>query len=101
MSHLDAVMDIGTAILIIGFAALVAAFCLLVIGLVFSEVMNSEIPPGVSNHGKLHLLHCWMVGIAVGVSVCMRLVDLLRNSPNVEYIMLYIMYTLYNIRIII
>lgn len=62
-------MDIGTAILIIGFAALAAAFCLLVIGLVFSEVMNSEIPPGVSNRGKLHLLHCCVVGIAVGVSV--------------------------------
>lgn len=71
MSHLDAVMDIGTAILIIGLAALVAAFCLLVIGLVFSEVMNSEIPPGVSNSGKLHLVHCWTVGIAVVVSVCM------------------------------
>lgn len=68
-------MDIGTAILIIGFAALAAAFCLLVIGLVFSEAMNSEIPPGVGNRGKLHFVHCWTMGIAVVVSVCMQLAE--------------------------
>ncbi|KAF4093882.1 hypothetical protein AMELA_G00006930 [Ameiurus melas] len=66
-------MDIGTAILIIGFAALAAGFCLLVIGLVFSEAMNSEIPPGVGNRRKLHFVHCWTVGIAVVGRILERL----------------------------
>ncbi|KAL7843406.1 hypothetical protein AOLI_G00249180 [Acnodon oligacanthus] len=58
-------MDTATAILIIGFAALAAAFCLLFIGLVYAEAMNSEIPPGITNRGKLHALHCTLVGVAV------------------------------------
>ncbi len=62
-------MDIGTAILIIGFAALVAAFILLVIGLLYSEMMNSEIPRGVANSGKLHMVHGLFVGIAIVVSI--------------------------------
>ncbi|KAG7318901.1 hypothetical protein KOW79_017375 [Hemibagrus wyckioides] len=66
-------MDIGTAILIIGVAALVAAFCLLAIGLVFSELMNSKIPPGISHPGKLHFLHCFIVGIAVVGRILERL----------------------------
>lgn len=63
-------MDIGSAILIIGFAALVAAFLLLVIGLVYSELMNSDIPRGVANSGKLHMVHGLFVGIAIVVSIC-------------------------------
>lgn len=63
-------MDIGSAILIIGFAALVAAFLLLVIGLVYSELMNSDIPRGVTNSGKLHTVHGLFVGIAIVVSTC-------------------------------
>lgn len=66
-------MDIATAILIIGFAALAAAFCLLVIGLAFSEAMNSEIPPGVSNRGKLQFVHCWAMGIGVVGRILERL----------------------------
>ena len=62
-------MDIGSAILIIGFAALVAAFLLLVIGLVYSELMNSDIPRGVANSGKLHMVHGLFVGIAIVVSI--------------------------------
>lgn len=62
-------MDIGWAILIIGFAALVAAFLLLVIGLVYSELMNSDIPRGVANSGKLHMVHGLFVGIAIVVSI--------------------------------
>ncbi|XP_053340385.1 arylacetamide deacetylase-like 4 [Clarias gariepinus] len=73
MLHFGAVMYIGTAILIIGFAALAAAFCLLVIGLVFSELMNAEIPPGLSNGARLHLVHCFMVGIAVVGRILERL----------------------------
>lgn len=61
-------MDIGSAILIIGFAALVAAFLLLVIGLVYSELMNSDIPRGIASGGKLHMVHGLFVGIAIVVS---------------------------------
>ncbi|XP_066528739.1 arylacetamide deacetylase-like 4 [Hoplias malabaricus] len=66
-------MEIVTAILIIGFAALAAAFCLLLIGLVYSEAMNSEIPPGVSNSRKLHAVHCGIVGTAVVGRILERL----------------------------
>lgn len=62
-------MDIGTAILIMGFAALFAAFLLLVIGLVYSELMNSDIPRGVANSGKLRMIHGLFVGIAIVVSI--------------------------------
>lgn len=62
-------MDIGWAIFIIGFAALVAAFFLLVIGLVYSELMNSDIPRGVPNSGRLHMVHGLFVGIAIVVSI--------------------------------
>ncbi|XP_072308974.1 arylacetamide deacetylase-like 4 [Eucyclogobius newberryi] len=66
-------MDIGSAILIIGCAALIAAFLLLVIGLVYSELMNSHIPPGVENTGKLHALHCLFVGMAIVGRILHRL----------------------------
>ncbi|XP_054473727.1 arylacetamide deacetylase-like 4 [Anoplopoma fimbria] len=66
-------MDIGTAILIIGFAALVAAFLLLVIGLVYSELMNSDIPRGVANRWKLHMVHGLFVGIAIVGRILHRL----------------------------
>lgn len=42
----DNTLDIGSAILINGFPALVAVSLLLVIGLVYSELMNSDIPHG-------------------------------------------------------
>ncbi|XP_047439573.1 arylacetamide deacetylase-like 4 [Mugil cephalus] len=66
-------MDIGSAILIIGFAALVAAFLLLVIGLVYSELMNSDIPRGVANSGKLHMVHGLFVGMAIVGRILYRL----------------------------
>ncbi|KAK7913427.1 hypothetical protein WMY93_013638 [Mugilogobius chulae] len=66
-------MDIGCAILIIGCAALVAAFLLLVIGLVYSELMNSHIPPGVENTGKLHTVHSLFVGTAIVGRILHRL----------------------------
>lgn len=77
-------MDIGSAILIIGFAALVAAFLLLVIGLVYSELMNSDIPHGVENRGKLHMVHGLFVGIAIVVS-CATSIKLLF----IIYVFLY------------
>uniref|UniRef100_A0A3Q1H3X4 Alpha/beta hydrolase fold-3 domain-containing protein n=1 Tax=Anabas testudineus TaxID=64144 RepID=A0A3Q1H3X4_ANATE len=66
-------MDISSAILIIGFAALVAAFLLLVIGLVYSELMNSDIPREVTNSGKLHIVHGLFVGIAIVGRILHRL----------------------------
>nr|XP_019952483.1 PREDICTED: arylacetamide deacetylase-like 4 isoform X1 [Paralichthys olivaceus] len=66
-------MDISSAILIIGFAALVAAFLLLVIGLVYAELMNSDIPRGVANSGKLHIVHGLFVGIAIVGRILHRL----------------------------
>uniref|UniRef100_A0A8C8H2V2 Arylacetamide deacetylase-like 4 n=1 Tax=Oncorhynchus tshawytscha TaxID=74940 RepID=A0A8C8H2V2_ONCTS len=45
-------MDIITAILIIGFA-----------------LMNSDIPQGVANRGKLHVVHGMFVGIAIVVCI--------------------------------
>ncbi|XP_036386196.1 LOW QUALITY PROTEIN: arylacetamide deacetylase-like 4 [Megalops cyprinoides] len=58
-------MAIGLAILIIGFAAVFAAFLLLIIGLIYAELMNSEIPSGVTNRSKLHVVHILFVGIAI------------------------------------
>uniref|UniRef100_A0A8D3B790 Arylacetamide deacetylase-like 4 n=2 Tax=Scophthalmus maximus TaxID=52904 RepID=A0A8D3B790_SCOMX len=66
-------MDIGSAILIIGLAALAAAFLLLVIGLVYSELMNSDVPRGVANSSKLHMVHGLFVGIAIVGRILHRL----------------------------
>ncbi|KAM6979448.1 arylacetamide deacetylase-like 4 [Aplochiton taeniatus] len=74
-------MDIGTAILIIGLAALFAAFLLLVIGLVYSELMNSDIPPGVANRRKLHVVH----GLFVGIAIVGRILERLGLCPQVSF----------------
>ncbi|KAK0135311.1 Arylacetamide deacetylase-like 3 [Merluccius polli] len=66
-------MDIGWAILIIGFAAIFAALLLLVNGIIYSEMMNSEIPRGLGNRGKLHAVHGLLVGVAVVGRVLERL----------------------------
>ncbi|XP_051528866.1 arylacetamide deacetylase-like 4 [Myxocyprinus asiaticus] len=58
-------MDTGTAIVITGIAAFIAVFCLLLVGLVYFELRNSDIPLRVANPRKLHLVHCVYVGIAV------------------------------------
>ncbi|TNN59549.1 Arylacetamide deacetylase-like 4 [Liparis tanakae] len=75
-------MDIGTAILIIGFAALFAAFLLLVIGLVYSELMNSDIPRGVANSGKLRVVHGLFVGIAIVQLIKIRDISDKNSSRN-------------------
>ncbi|XP_045885280.1 arylacetamide deacetylase-like 4 [Micropterus dolomieu] len=75
-------MDISSAILIIGFAALVAAFLLLVIGLVHSELMNSDIPHGVRNSGKLHMVH----GLFVGIAIVGRILHRLSICHQVSFI---------------
>ncbi|XP_056130359.1 arylacetamide deacetylase-like 4 [Lampris incognitus] len=74
-------MDISTAILIIGFAALFAAFLLLVIGLVYSELMNSDVPRGVANSGKLHIVH----GLFVGVAVVGRILERLGICHQIRF----------------
>ncbi|CAB1314889.1 unnamed protein product [Coregonus sp. 'balchen'] len=74
-------MDISAAILIIGFAAVIAAFLLLVIGLVYSEMMNSDIPQGVANRGKLHVVH----GLFVGIAIVGRILDRLGLCHQVRF----------------
>ncbi|KAJ8259126.1 hypothetical protein COCON_G00181380 [Conger conger] len=66
-------MGVGLAILIMGFAALFAAFLLLLIGLVYAELMNSEIPRGVTGRWKLHAIHILFVGVAVVGRILERL----------------------------
>ncbi|CAM4731972.1 unnamed protein product [Leuciscus chuanchicus] len=66
-------MYTATAILIIVFAAFFAAFCLLVAVLVYFELRNANIPPGVANPGKLHAIHCTYVGINVVGQILERL----------------------------
>ncbi|KAM3621286.1 uncharacterized protein V6R79_008851 [Siganus canaliculatus] len=75
-------MDIGWTILIIGFAALVAAFLLLVIGLVYAEMMNSEIPRGVANSGKLHMVH----GLFIGMAIVGRILHRLNVCHQVNFL---------------
>lgn len=82
-------MDIGSAILIIGFAALVAAFLLLVIGLVYSELMNSDIPREVTNSRKLHMVHGLFVGIAIVVSIY-RIYEGVNAYYSVSCVLLYL-----------
>ncbi|NP_001166113.1 arylacetamide deacetylase-like 4 [Danio rerio] len=52
-------MNTATAILISAFAALFAAFCLLV----YFELRNVNIPPGVDSPAKLRVIHCTYMGI--------------------------------------
>ncbi|KAL4622520.1 arylacetamide deacetylase-like 3 isoform X1 [Arapaima gigas] len=66
-------MDLGVAILLIGFAAVFAAFLLLIIGLIYAEFMNSDIPPEVRYRGKLHLVHITLMGIAMVGQIMDRL----------------------------
>ncbi|XP_010879956.1 arylacetamide deacetylase-like 4 [Esox lucius] len=74
-------MDISTAILIIGFAAVIAAFLLLVVGLVYSELMYSDIPQGVANRRKLHIVH----GLFVGIAIVGRILDRLGLCHQVRF----------------
>lgn len=66
--NVEAAMHTGIAILLSVFAAFFAAFCLLVVAPVYLELRNLNIPPGVANPGKLHMIHCVYVGISVVVS---------------------------------
>lgn len=61
-------MDIGIAIFIIGLGTLAAALCLLLIGVVYAELMDCDVPPEVEGAAKLHMVHCLLIGVAVIVS---------------------------------
>ncbi|KAL2090472.1 hypothetical protein ACEWY4_012735 [Coilia grayii] len=58
-------MGIWMAVFILGLGALAAALCLLVIGVVYAELMDCEVPAGVCGRAKLHMVHCLLVGVAV------------------------------------
>ncbi|XP_065097242.1 arylacetamide deacetylase-like 4 isoform X1 [Paramisgurnus dabryanus] len=58
-------MYIESVAMIISFAALIASLCLLFASLVYFELKKSNIPPGVDSPGKLHVVYCVFVGIAI------------------------------------
>ncbi|XP_072282378.1 arylacetamide deacetylase-like 4 [Pyxicephalus adspersus] len=58
-------MGLGLAILAICFIVVIALCILLVVGIIYFEFSNSDIPPGVADPGKLRTIHCFYVGIAV------------------------------------
>uniref|UniRef100_A0A3Q1B9S5 Alpha/beta hydrolase fold-3 domain-containing protein n=1 Tax=Amphiprion ocellaris TaxID=80972 RepID=A0A3Q1B9S5_AMPOC len=58
------------------------AFFLLVTGLVYSELMNSDIPRGVANSGKLHMVH----GLFVGMAIVGRILHRLGICHQVSFI---------------
>nr|XP_020476700.1 arylacetamide deacetylase-like 4 isoform X3 [Monopterus albus] len=64
----------------------VPAFLLLVIGLVYSELMNSDIPRGVTNRRKLHLVH----GLSVGIAVVGRILHRMGICHQVSFIRWFI-----------
>ncbi|XP_043108599.1 arylacetamide deacetylase-like 4 [Puntigrus tetrazona] len=65
MQYAEPAMHNEITILLIVFSALFAAFCLLVVAPVYLELRNVNIPPGVANPWKLHMIHCVYVGISV------------------------------------
>jgi len=84
LQHFQVAMYSAIAILIIVFAALFAVFGLLVVVLVYFELRNTNIPPGVANPGKLRVIHCTYVGINIVVSVhavCVAFADSNHVSP--------------------
>ncbi|XP_018408176.1 PREDICTED: arylacetamide deacetylase-like 4 [Nanorana parkeri] len=58
-------MGLGLAILAIFVIIAIALCILLLVGIIYFEFSNSNIPAGVANPGKLRTIHCIYVGIAV------------------------------------
>lgn len=56
------------AFLLLILAAIIAVAILLVVGSIYFDATNSEIPPGVEQPVKLRVLHATMIGSAVLVS---------------------------------
>lgn len=61
-------MGLAVALLGILVVIFIALGFLLVAGIIYFEFSNSDVPAGIANPGKLRIIHCIMVGIAVVVS---------------------------------
>ncbi|KAM5140378.1 uncharacterized protein ACMZJ9_014206 [Mantella aurantiaca] len=59
------IMGLELAILAILVIVIVALCFLLLVGIIYFEFSNSDIPAGVANPGRLRIIHCILVGIAV------------------------------------
>lgn len=60
------------AFLVLLVAALLAAFLLLVLGSIYFDYANSEIPPGVEHPARLRIIHATLIGASVLVSGSQR-----------------------------
>lgn len=87
--------NMGLAIVALGIpvVVLICLFFLLVAGVIYFEYVNSDLPPGLANPGKLRIIHGTMIGTAVvakileNVGVCSQVTftryvreQLLRNN---------------------
>ncbi|KAG9472082.1 arylacetamide deacetylase-like 4 [Eleutherodactylus coqui] len=58
-------MGIALVLAVISGAMFIGLCFLLVVGVIYFEFSNSEIPPGVADPMKLRIIHCVMIGVAV------------------------------------
>ncbi|XP_074831696.1 arylacetamide deacetylase-like 4 isoform X2 [Carettochelys insculpta] len=58
-------MEFTYALLVLVLAVFAAAFILLVVGTIYFDLSNSEIPPGVEQPVKLRIIHSVLIGTAV------------------------------------
>ncbi|XP_040284927.1 arylacetamide deacetylase-like 4 isoform X1 [Bufo bufo] len=58
-------MGIAVVLLVVFVAILIALSFLLVMGIIYFEFSNSNLPPGVADPVKLRIIHCITIGIAV------------------------------------
>uniref|UniRef100_A0A8C8S458 Alpha/beta hydrolase fold-3 domain-containing protein n=1 Tax=Pelusios castaneus TaxID=367368 RepID=A0A8C8S458_9SAUR len=58
-------MEFAHALLVLVLAVFIAAFILLVVGTIYFDLSNSEIPPGVDQPVKLRIIHSVLIGTAV------------------------------------
>lgn len=62
-------MEFLFTLLVLVLAVFVASFILLVLGTIQFEISNTEIPPGMDQPIKLRIIHGFLVGSAVLVSL--------------------------------
>ncbi|XP_053545863.1 arylacetamide deacetylase-like 4 [Bombina bombina] len=58
-------MGVGLVLLVLVLAIFFSVCFLVFAGVIYFEISNSQIPPGVANPGKLRIIHGIMIGIAV------------------------------------
>ncbi|XP_030078362.1 arylacetamide deacetylase-like 4 [Microcaecilia unicolor] len=75
-------MGLGIAVLVFLVATLVGLAFLLVVGVIYFELSNSEIPPGVAHPWRLRVLHC----VLIGVSVLGKIVENLGVCSQVVFV---------------